>query len=55
MSDYIIKNGFVFDPLTGIKGDKKDIGIKDGKIVASHDTPAHDPAEISRLYLETYK
>ena len=33
MSDYIIKNGFVFDPLSGIKGDKKDIGIKDGKIV----------------------
>ena len=29
--------------------------LKNGKIVASHDTPGHDPAEISRLYLETYK
>lgn len=29
--------------------------LKDGKIAASHDTPNHDPAEISRLYLETYK
>ncbi|MBP2134060.1 formylmethanofuran dehydrogenase subunit A [Methanomicrobium sp. W14] len=33
MSEYIIKNGFVFDPLLGIKGEKKDIGVKDGKIV----------------------
>jgi formylmethanofuran dehydrogenase subunit A len=33
MSEIIIKNGFVFDPLQGIKGDKVDIAIKDGKIV----------------------
>jgi len=33
MSEYIIKNGHVFDPVQGIKGDKKDIAIKDGKIV----------------------
>jgi len=33
MSELIIKNGFVFDPLQGIKGDRMDIGIKDGKIV----------------------
>ena len=33
MSEYIIKNGNVYDPVQGIKGDKKDIGIKDGKIV----------------------
>ena len=33
MSEYIIKNGHVFDPVQGIKGDKKDISIKDGKIV----------------------
>jgi len=33
MSDYIIKNGHVFDPTQGIKGDKTDIAIKDGKIV----------------------
>jgi len=33
MSEYLIKNGHVFDPVQGIKGDKKDIAIKDGKIV----------------------
>ena len=33
MSEYLIKNGHVFDPLQGIKGDKKDIAVKDGKIV----------------------
>ena len=33
MSEYIIKNGHVFDPAQGIKGDKKDIAVKDGKIV----------------------
>lgn len=33
MSELLIKNGFVFDPLSGIKGEKKDIGVKDGKIV----------------------
>jgi hypothetical protein len=29
--------------------------LKTGKIVASQDTSEHGPAEISRLYLETYK
>ena len=33
MSEYIIKNGFVFDPVQGIKGEKADVAIKDGKIV----------------------
>jgi formylmethanofuran dehydrogenase subunit A len=33
MSELIIKNGYVFDPISGIKGDKTDIAIKDGKIV----------------------
>jgi formylmethanofuran dehydrogenase subunit A len=33
MSELLIKNGYVFDPISGIKGDKKDIAIKDGKIV----------------------
>jgi formylmethanofuran dehydrogenase subunit A len=33
MSEYIIRNGHVFDPLQGIKGDKADIAVKDGKIV----------------------
>ncbi len=31
----IIRNGFVFDPLNGINGDKKDIFIREGKVVAS--------------------
>jgi formylmethanofuran dehydrogenase subunit A len=31
--ELIIKNGAVFDPKNGIKGDKTDISIKDGKIV----------------------
>ena len=33
MSEYLIKNGFVFDPVQGIKGDKTDVAVKDGKIV----------------------
>ncbi|QSZ67092.1 formylmethanofuran dehydrogenase subunit A [Methanofollis aquaemaris] len=35
MAEYLIKNGFVFDPVLGINGDKVDIAIKDGKIVQS--------------------
>ncbi|MDD1708450.1 MAG: amidohydrolase family protein, partial [Methanoregulaceae archaeon] len=35
MSEYLIKNGFVFDPVQGIKGDKADIAVKDGTIVKS--------------------
>jgi formylmethanofuran dehydrogenase subunit A len=35
MSEYLIRNGFVFDPTQGIKGDKADIAVKDGKIVKS--------------------
>ncbi len=35
MSEYLIKNGNVFDPVQGIKGDRKDIAVKDGKIVES--------------------
>ncbi|MFB3888565.1 MAG: formylmethanofuran dehydrogenase subunit A [Candidatus Bathyarchaeia archaeon] len=33
MTEMLIKNGFVFDPLNGIDGEKMDIAIKDGKIV----------------------
>jgi formylmethanofuran dehydrogenase subunit A len=33
MAELLIKNGYVFDPISGIKGDKADIAIKDGKIV----------------------
>ena len=35
MSEYIIKGGYVYDPKQNIKGDVKDICIKDGKIVES--------------------
>lgn len=35
MTEYLVRNGFVFDPVTGVKGDKKDIAVKDGKIVDS--------------------
>ncbi len=31
--ELLIKNGAVYDPVNGIKGDKTDISIKDGKIV----------------------
>ncbi len=31
--EIIIKNGFVYDPLNGVKGEVMDIGVKDGKIV----------------------
>jgi len=33
MSDLIIKNGLVYDPLNDIDGEKKDIYIKDGMVV----------------------
>jgi formylmethanofuran dehydrogenase subunit A len=33
MTEYLIKNGFVFDPVTGIKGEKADVAIKNGKII----------------------
>ena len=42
------------DPVVASAADRVHF-LKDGKIAASHDTPNHDPAEISRLYLETYK
>ncbi len=33
MAELLIKNGFVFDPINGINGEKMDIAIKGGKIV----------------------
>ncbi|RLI05366.1 formylmethanofuran dehydrogenase subunit A [Candidatus Bathyarchaeota archaeon] len=33
--EYLIKNGFVYDPINGIKGEKMDIAVKDGKIVST--------------------
>jgi len=31
--EYLIKNGYVYDPANNVKGEKMDIAIKDGKIV----------------------
>jgi formylmethanofuran dehydrogenase subunit A len=39
MAEYLIKNGFVFDPAQKIKGDVADVAIKDGKIVKSVENP----------------
>jgi len=33
--ELLIKNGFVYDPINGVNGEKMDIPIKDGKIVES--------------------
>jgi len=33
MAELLIKNGFVYDPLNGINGEKMDIAIKNGRIV----------------------
>ncbi|MBT0158706.1 formylmethanofuran dehydrogenase subunit A [Candidatus Bathyarchaeota archaeon A05DMB-2] len=39
--ELLIKNGFVFDPINGINGEKMDIAVKNGKIVESvHDRRA---------------
>jgi formylmethanofuran dehydrogenase subunit A len=44
MTELLIKNGFVFDPLNRIDGEKMDIAIKDGKIVAK--LSGHKPKTI---------
>jgi formylmethanofuran dehydrogenase subunit A len=31
--ELLIKNGFVYDPINGVNGEKMDIAVKDGKIV----------------------
>jgi len=35
--EYLIKNGFVYDPINNVKGEKMDIAIKDGKIVSPNE------------------
>jgi formylmethanofuran dehydrogenase subunit A len=35
--EFLVKNGFVYDPLNGINGERMDIVIKDGKIVEKID------------------
>jgi formylmethanofuran dehydrogenase subunit A len=39
MTSILIKNGFVIDPVQGIRGDKMDIAINDGKIVKNLSNP----------------
>jgi formylmethanofuran dehydrogenase subunit A len=33
----LVKNGFVYDPLNGVKGDRMDVAVEDGKIVEKVD------------------
>ena len=33
MPELLIRNGYVFDPLNGIEGERMDIAVKDGKVV----------------------
>ncbi|MGA2767418.1 MAG: formylmethanofuran dehydrogenase subunit A [Candidatus Bathyarchaeia archaeon] len=33
--ELLVKNGFVYDPLNGVNGEKMDIAVKDGRIVES--------------------
>ena len=35
MNELLIRNGFVYDPINGVNGEKMDIAIKNGKIVKS--------------------
>ncbi|RCV64199.1 formylmethanofuran dehydrogenase subunit A [Methanophagales archaeon] len=45
MAEVLIKNGVVYDPLNGVKGEKKDICIRDGKVVAEVKNPKVIDAE----------
>ena len=33
MTGLLLKNGFVYDPLNGVRGEKMDIAVEEGKIV----------------------
>jgi len=43
--ELLIRNGVVYDPINGVKGEKKDICIRDGKIVDSVTNPKVIDAE----------
>ncbi|MHC1610681.1 MAG: formylmethanofuran dehydrogenase subunit A [Candidatus Methanospirareceae archaeon] len=45
VEELLIKNGVVYDPINGVKGEKKDICIRDGKIVESVRNPKVIDAE----------
>ena len=51
MSEYIIKNGRVFDPVQGIKGDKKDIAVK----IQQAEQKNRELADVKARYLERQK
>ena len=44
-----MKNGFVYDPLHGIDGQKMDIAVKNGKIVESVDERKATTIDASRM------
>jgi len=48
--ELLIKNGFVYDPINGINGEKMDIAIKNGKIVES--VSEHESQENRRYRLD---
>ena len=45
VEELLIKNGVVYDPINGVKGEKKDICIRDGKIVEEVKNPKVIDAE----------
>ncbi|UCD26156.1 MAG: formylmethanofuran dehydrogenase subunit A [Candidatus Bathyarchaeota archaeon] len=49
MTELIIKNGIVYDPLNRINGEKMDIAIKNGKIVEKVDEKKAEVIDASRM------
>jgi formylmethanofuran dehydrogenase subunit A len=47
--ELLVKNGFVYDPLNGIDGQKMDIAVKNGKIVESVDERKATTIDASRM------
>jgi formylmethanofuran dehydrogenase subunit A len=45
VEELLIKNGVVYDPINGVKGEKKDICIRDGKVVEEVKNPKVIDAE----------
>jgi formylmethanofuran dehydrogenase subunit A len=45
MAELLIRNGVVYDPINGVEGEKKDICIRDGKVVESVKNPKVIDAE----------
>ncbi len=45
----VVKNGFVFDPVNGIDGDKMDLFIREGKVVEKLDGEIHKTIDASGM------